>query len=61
MADAQQRGKVAASVAALAGSAGLPPPLVDIRHSATHGELPTLQLLRMAADRALHWLVTSYW
>ena len=35
--------------------------LVDIRHEATHNELPSLALLRVAAGRALDWLRASYW
>ena len=35
--------------------------LVDIRHEATHNELPSLALLRLAAERALEWLHTNYW
>lgn len=35
--------------------------LVDIRHEATHNELPQLPALRVAADAALTWLATSYW
>jgi hypothetical protein len=60
--DAQQRGRVAAPVAALAASAGLPPGLVDVRHAAAHGaELPALPSLRLAAQRALRWLRAAYW
>ena len=35
--------------------------LVDLRHEATHNELPSLPLLRTAAHHALAWLHTSYW
>ena len=35
--------------------------LVDVRHEATHNELPSLALLRLAAGRALEWLRASYW
>ena len=41
--------------------AGLPRVLVDIRHEATHNELPSLALLRLAAGRALDWLRVNYW
>ncbi len=61
MADAQQRGRQAASVASLAHGAGLPQLLVDVRHAATHGEAPSLQLLRLAARQALDWLRAAYW
>ena len=41
--------------------AGLPRILVDVRHEASHNELPSLALLRMAAASALTWLKESYW
>ena len=40
---------------------GLPRILVDVRHEASHNELPSLALLRLAADSALTWLAHSYW
>lgn len=46
IADSAQRGRLAASVASLAGAAGLPRLLVDLRHEATHNELPSLAALR---------------
>jgi hypothetical protein len=46
IADSSQRGRVAASVASLASVAGLPRILVDLRHEATHNELPSLAALR---------------
>ena len=35
--------------------------LVDVRHEASHNELPSLALLRLAASEALTWLRASYW
>ena len=35
--------------------------MVDLRHDATHGELPTLPVLRRAAADALAWLDAHYW
>ena len=40
---------------------GLPRILVDVRHEASHNELPSLALLRLAANSALTWLAHSYW
>ena len=40
---------------------GLPRILVDVRHEASHNELPSLALLRLAAGSALTWLAHSYW
>ncbi|KXZ45664.1 hypothetical protein GPECTOR_52g62 [Gonium pectorale] len=59
--DSQQKGRVASSVAVLSDAAGLPRALVDVRHEATHNELPSLPLLRAAADSALAWLRENYW
>ena len=42
-------------------TAGLPRILVDVRHEASHNELPSLALLRLAAGTALAWLAHSYW
>ncbi len=47
--------------APVARPAGLPRALVDVRHDATHGELPSLPLLRAAAAAGLDWLRASYW
>ncbi|KAL4427777.1 hypothetical protein ABPG75_001866 [Micractinium tetrahymenae] len=61
IADSAQRGRVAASVASLAAAAGLPRILVDLRHEATHNELPSLAALRLAAQHGLAWLQGNYW
>ena len=34
---------------------------MDVRHEASHNELPSLALLRVAAGEALAWLQASYW
>ncbi|KAI9870484.1 MAG: rRNA-processing protein las1 [Pleopsidium flavum] len=40
---------------------GLPASFVELRHQATHEELPALLVLRQAATRSLHWLWQYYW
>lgn len=40
---------------------GLPALFVDIRHEATHGDMPNLTNLRGAAERAVRWLWDDYW
>lgn len=40
---------------------GLPAVFVDIRHEATHGDMPSLANLRSAAQRAMQWLWDDYW
>ncbi|WIA15523.1 hypothetical protein OEZ85_002158 [Tetradesmus obliquus] len=61
IADSQQKGRVALSVNSLAEAAGLSRLLVDVRHEATHNELPSLSTLQLAAKQALDWLVAQYW
>jgi hypothetical protein len=39
----------------------MPRLLVDVRHEAAHNELPSLSLLRLASQQALHWLLHYYW
>lgn len=57
---AQTRGH-AQSVSSLAEQMKLPRMFVDIRHDATHNQLPSLPLLLLAANQALSWLETNYW
>lgn len=40
---------------------GLPASFVELRHEATHRELPSLVVLRGAARRSLEWLWDYYW
>lgn len=47
--DPLQLGAYARSIASIAAQLGLPPWLVELRHAATHEDLPSLQLLREAA------------
>ena len=61
VADSAQKGRVAVSVAGLARQAEVPRLLVDIRHESTHNELPSLQVLRVAGEKALDWLLSKYW
>jgi ribosomal biogenesis protein LAS1 len=57
----QQQRSVAASVASLCGHLGIPAWLVDIRHEATHNQLPSLPVLRMAATTLLDYYRQVYW
>lgn len=59
--DAQQESKYKVSMYTQAQKIGLPALFVDIRHEATHGDMPNLTNLRSAADRALGWLWDDYW
>lgn len=46
---------------ALAKTLDLPATYVELRHQATHEELPSLQKLRVAARKALQWIWDRYW
>jgi hypothetical protein len=45
----------------LAKMLGIPLYFVEIRHTATHDELPSLELLRQVGVRARTWLWDNYW
>lgn len=59
--DPQQSKQHAQSIASLAKQVDLPRILVDIRHEATHQQLPSLPMLQMASRAALEWLQRHYW
>lgn len=52
--DPLQLGVYARSIASIATQLGLPPWLVELRHAATHEDLPSLELLREAAREVLN-------
>jgi ribosomal biogenesis protein LAS1 len=45
----------------VAKSIGLPATYVELRHQATHEELPSLPKLRIATQKALGWIWDYYW
>jgi len=45
----------------VAKSVGLPATFVELRHQATHEQLPSLTRLRAAANKALNWIWEYYW
>uniref|UniRef100_A0A7S4BLB4 Uncharacterized protein n=1 Tax=Chrysotila carterae TaxID=13221 RepID=A0A7S4BLB4_CHRCT len=59
--DPKQQKARAAPVSRLAMEAKMPVCLVEIRHEATHNALPSLPLLKLAAEQALLWLHAHYW
>ncbi|KAJ4476611.1 Las1-like-domain-containing protein [Lentinula aciculospora] len=59
--DPLQFGVYARSIAAIAAQLGLPAWLVELRHAATHEDLPSLELLREAAHQSMTWLLRNYW
>ncbi|KAK4056423.1 rRNA-processing protein las1 [Microbotryomycetes sp. JL221] len=59
--DPMQTTYYARSMAMLASQLGLPLWFVELRHAATHEDLPTLIVLQDAAKQALDWLYSNYW
>lgn len=45
----------------IAKNIGLPATYVELRHQATHEELPSLPKLRTATQKALRWIWDYYW
>lgn len=45
----------------IAKTIGLPATYVELRHQATHEELPSLPKLRIATQKALRWIWDYYW
>ncbi|KAF9458734.1 Las1-like-domain-containing protein [Collybia nuda] len=58
--DPLQHGAYARSIASIANQLGLPTWLVELRHAATHEDLPGIELLREAAREAMNWLLNNY-
>lgn len=61
MVDQDQKGKFARSVQSIAEEIGLPDWLVDMRHEATHANLPSIDTLRSGLRASLSWLQGEYW
>jgi hypothetical protein len=59
--DVGQKGIVAQSIQSIAENIGLPAWFVELRHQATHDNLPSLVLLLSALRQALDWLEINYW
>eukprot|EP00927_Polykrikos_kofoidii_P018193 TRINITY_DN18387_c0_g1_i2.p1 TRINITY_DN18387_c0_g1~~TRINITY_DN18387_c0_g1_i2.p1 ORF type:complete len:663 (+),score=130.71 TRINITY_DN18387_c0_g1_i2:112-1989(+) len=59
--DLAQKGASARSIAVLAKELDWPKWFVDLRHEATHQKLPSLTLLRLAAQEAVWLLLERFW
>lgn len=59
--DSQQDKQKKQSMYSLAKTIGLPATFVELRHQATHEQLPSLLKLRGAAKKALGWIWEFYW
>ncbi|KAI9445484.1 Las1-domain-containing protein [Lactarius indigo] len=58
--DPLQLGTYARSISSIAAQIGLPGWLVELRHAATHEDLPSLELLRDGVKECLSWLLHNY-
>lgn len=59
--DPLQQGVYAVSLHNLANNLNLPSHFVEMRHVCTHESIPSLEMLRLTAFRALEWLHGNYW
>lgn len=59
--DMQQDKQRKMSMFSVAKTIGLPATFVELRHQATHEQLPSLARLRVAAEKALAWIWDYYW
>ncbi|KAI1351731.1 Las1-like-domain-containing protein [Xylaria sp. FL0043] len=59
--DGQQDKLRKMSMYSIAKNIGLPATFVELRHQATHEQLPSLSKLRSAANKALAWIWDFYW
>ncbi|KAF9021510.1 Las1-domain-containing protein [Hymenopellis radicata] len=59
--DPLQSGAYARSIASISDQLGLPLWLVELRHAATHEDLPSLELLQEGARQSMVWLFQNYW
>ncbi|KAI0544087.1 Las1-domain-containing protein [Xylaria curta] len=59
--DGQQDKLRKMSMYTIAKTIGLPATFVELRHQATHEQLPSLSKLRSAANNALAWIWHFYW
>jgi len=49
------------SISTVAKEIGLPQLLVDLRHDATHKEMPSLEVLKTGLGELLKWIYVKYW
>ncbi|KAI0379913.1 Las1-domain-containing protein [Hypomontagnella monticulosa] len=59
--DSQQDKQRKMSMYSIAKNIGLPATFVELRHQATHEQLPSLSKLRTAAKKTLAWIWDYYW
>ncbi|KAJ6240194.1 hypothetical protein M0813_24537 [Anaeramoeba flamelloides] len=59
--DSYQTGSKVIPIRKLAKRLQIPSYLVQIRHDATHGKLPSLDFLKISSDYCMEWLQKRYW
>jgi ribosomal biogenesis protein LAS1 len=59
--DSHQDKRRKLSMYSIAKTIGLPATYVELRHQATHEELPSLSKLRAGTQKALQWIWDYYW
>jgi len=59
--DPAQQSQFALPMQLLAKNLNLPTAFVEFRHAATHEGLPSMEVLRVFANRGLQWLEDNYW
>lgn len=59
--DPFQKGGMAKSAFSIGCQIQMPLLLIELRHDATHRQLPTLEVLEQGAKQALEFLFNSYW
>lgn len=59
--DRNKDGKSSKAVYHVAQKLGIPSHFVELRHSATHEALPSLDMLQICAHDALNWLWKNFW
>ena len=59
--DQFQTGAYAQAVQNITSKIGIPDWMVDLRHEATHGQLPSFNVLQSGVNFGLEWLFENYW
>jgi hypothetical protein len=61
LSDSAQSGVFASSISELMKKAGVARWIVDIRHDCSHGAMPSIPVLKLAADYILDYVIHEYW
>jgi len=61
LSDSAQTGVFASSISELMKKAGVARWIVDIRHDCSHGAMPSVPVLKLAADYILDYVINEYW